>query len=225
MRIERIGRATLYLGDCLDVLPMLGRVDAVVTDPPYGIAHVTTWSSRGNDGMGRIQASWGGTQIAGDETTEARDRAIDGVPNVACFGTWKRPPISDTQAFLVWDKGDAAGMGDLSMPWKPNHEQIYIRGNAWAGKRSSAVLRHSIVTWESQGRSHPHEKPVSLLAELIGKLYANLTVVDPFMGSGTTGVACMNLGRDFIGIEIEPKYFEIACERIDQAQRQGRLFP
>ena len=138
------------------------------------------------------------------------------------FGSWKQAKPAGVHTVLIWDKGDAAGMGDLSIPWKPNHEEIYIIGKGFSGRRGSAVLRHSVITWESQGRSHPHEKPVSLMASLVAKVCGQC-ILDPFMGSGTTGVACMNLGRKFIGIEREPKYFDIACRRIEDAQRQARL--
>ena len=80
-----------------------------------------------------------------------------------------------------------------------------------------------MITWESAGRTHPHEKPIWLIETLLKKAPLGL-VLDPFMGSGTTGVACANLGRKFIGIEIEPKYFDIACERITNAYRQTRMF-
>ena len=74
-----------------------------------------------------------------------------------------------------------------------------------------------------EARSHPHQKPISLVASLLQKLPAAEVILDPFMGSGTTGVACAQLGRKFIGIEIEPKYFDIACRRIEKAQKQGDL--
>lgn len=213
MRIETIGNATLYCADCREVLPTLPKVDAVVTDPPYGIAHSSNYG-----------ASWNGTQIAGDSDTSLRDEvlmALSGVSAVV-FGSWKQAKPAGVHTVLIWDKGDAAGMGDLSIPWKPNHEEIYIIGKGFSGRRGSAVLRHSVITWESQGRSHPHEKPVSLMASLVAKVCGQC-ILDPFMGSGTTGVACMNLGRKFIGIEREPKYFDIACRRIEDAQRQARL--
>lgn len=219
-----IGAATLYRADCLKVLPTLGDVQAMITDPPYGIAHRTTSGGRDDTGRNRAYASWANTEIAGDDSTAARDGAVFGVPNVACFGTWKRPPMDGAQTCLVWDKGPATGMGDLSLPWKPSHELIFIRGKAWTGRRDEGVLRAYSVTWESAGRTHPHEKPVALLAALVNKLPRDLTIVDPFMGSGTTGVAAVAEGRRFVGIEINPDYFAIACERIDQAQRQGRLF-
>ena len=209
-----IGNATLYLGNCIEILPTLPKVDAVITDPPYGIAHS---SSHG--------ASWKNTSIAGDSDTSVRDAAIAGFGVVASFGTWKTPPIADTRGVLVWDKGPAFGMGDLSFPWKPSWELVYIRGQGWIGTRDEGVLRGPVVvSWESHGRVHPHQKPEWIAERLMRKLPNSQTILDPFMGSGTTGVACMNLGRKFIGIEIEPKYYEIACKRIEDAQRQERLF-
>lgn len=217
-----IGDAELWLGDCLEVLPGLGNVDAVVTDPPYGISH------QSNHG-----ASWEKTQIAGDSDTSLRDTVLEQFDNVAAFGTWKTPPIRNTKGCLVFDKGPAFGMGDLQFPWKGSFELIYIRGSIWRGKRDEGVLRgHIQVSWETQfkglgereARSHPHQKPVSLCQELIKKLPNDATILDPFMGSGTTGVACAKLGRKFIGIELERRYFDIACRRIEEAYRQPRLF-
>ena len=221
--IETIGDCTLYLGDCREILPTLGKVDAVVvTDPPYGISHSSNYG-----------ASWERTQIAGDTDISLRDIVLNDFPNVAAFGTWKTPPIKNTRGCLVFDKGPAFGMGDLSFPWKGSFELIYIRGSIWRGPRDEGVLRgHCQVNWETQfkglgereARSHPHQKPVSLLQALINKLPDDFAILDPFMGSGTTGVACAKLRRKFIGIEIEPKYFDIACRRIEEATKQGDLF-
>lgn len=215
MRKEVIGDATLYCGDCLEILPTLGRVDAVVTDPPYGIGHA---SNRG--------ASWQGRQIANDCDVSVRDLVCDWCNDLdlpyAVFGKWTRPK-PPCRACLIWDKG-IAGSGDLSIPWKPNTEEIYINGAGWSGHRGSSILTGpQMLTWETAGRSHPHEKPVWLLAELVRKAPKG-TILDPFMGSGTTGVAALQLGRKFIGIEIDESYFSIACKRIEEAWKQPRLF-
>ena len=211
-----IGRATLYCGDCRDILPMLPRVDAVVTDPPYGISHSS------NHG-----ASWAGTQIASDHSTEARDWVAGwaGQRPAVFFGTWKTPPVADARACVVWSKGPAFGMGDLSLPWKPSFELAYICGKGWAGRRGEGVLTGPVVvSWESAGRVHPHQKPDWLMAHFIERAPDAQVICDPFMGSGTTGVAAVQMGRSFIGCEIDPAYFDIACDRIDKAQRQGSLF-
>jgi DNA modification methylase len=222
-RIERLAEGVeLHLGDCREILPTLGSVDAVVTDPPYGISHSS------NHG-----ASWERTTIEGDNDTSLRDIVLDGFPNVAAFGTWKTPPIRNAKGCLVFDKGPAFGMGDLQFPWKGSFELIYVRGSIWRGKRDEGVLRGYVqVSWETQfrglgereARSHPHQKPVSLCQELIRKLPDSSIILDPFMGSGTTGVAAVKLGRKFVGIEIEPKYFDIACRRISDALARPDLF-
>jgi len=203
-----IGRATLYNADCFDVLPELGPMDALVMDPPYGIGFAT------NRGF----SSWDGTEIANDRNTVARDEALRlaQTKNALVFGSWKMPKPEGTHTVLIWDKGDAAGMGNLAIPWKPNHEEIYVIGSGFKGHRGSAVLRHSIVTWESKGRCHPNAKPISLMRDLVAKVEGR-TILDPFMGSGSTGVACIREGKAFVGIEIDPTHFETACRRIREA--------
>ena len=206
----------LYFGDCLEISPTLVKVDAVITDPPYGINH----SSNGG-------ASWQGISINGDNNTFLRDWVIEQYSNLpmAIFGNWKQKRPDGMKGILIWDKGPASGMGDLSFPWKMSWEEIYIFGNGfWKGYRDEGVLKgHIVVSWESKGRNHPHQKPISLIEHLIRKLPKDYTILDPFMGSGTTGIACINSGRNFIGIEIDPKYFEIAENRIKEAQMQLRL--
>jgi DNA modification methylase len=216
MKIE-IGNATLYLGDCMDILSTLPKVDAVITDPPYGIDYETGYGS----------LDWGDGKIAGDKNTKLRDFVEDFAIGKPClmFGTWRVLRPSGTKMVLVWDKGGALGMGDLSLPWKPGHEEIYVIGRTgYSGVRSSDVLCYPPVqSMAKNGRVHPMQKPVSLMIDLISKTIGE-TILDPFMGSGTTGVAAIQLGRKFIGIEREPKYFDIACKRIEQAVAQGQLF-
>ena len=208
-RIEKIGDCTLYHGDCLEILPTLGRVDACITDPPYG-CNATT-------GRGGVYT---GFAIAGDSSTVARDAIIEALPGgvpMVLFGSPRvsRPSVPHT--LLIWWKGEHTGMGDLSFPWKPDFEEIYIIGKRFSGARTTSVLKHHADT--SSSRKHPTEKPVPLMVELVKKTTAQ-TVLDPFMGSGTTGVACVELGRKFIGIELDEKYFDIACRRIEQAVRK-----
>lgn len=198
---------TIYHGDCREVLPELGPVDVVVTDPPYGYSFTSGWKSTHK---GRL--------IAGDRSTEVRDAALsalDGVP-WAVFGSWRVKPPVGTKTALAWDKGPASGMGDLSLPWKCSWEIIWIGGSGWRGKRDEGVLRgHRVVTWESKGRDHVNMKPTTLMKAILLKA-PNGTVLDPFMGSGTTLVAAKDLGRRATGIEIEERYCEIAAERLSQ---------
>lgn len=199
---------TIYNCDCRDILPSLAKVDLVLTDPPYGLAFAT------NRGF----ATWDKTQIANDGSTELRDWAMaycSTVPQIV-FGSWKIQRPANVRGVLIWDKGPASGMGDLSFPWKPSWEEIYVIGQGFSGDRTEGVLKgFTTVTWESAGRAHPNQKPVSLLKHLIGKTEAQL-ILDPFMGSGTTLRAAKDLGRKAIGIEIEEKYCEIAANRLRQ---------
>jgi DNA modification methylase len=193
---------TIYLGDCREIMPGLPKVDVVVTDPPYGCSATTGWGGR-----------YDGFQIAGDLTTDLRDHLI---AHVSCpwavFGSPRiqRPACS---AVLIWAKGEHTGMGDLTFPWKPDFEEIYVQGRCWSGARTSSVLRYT-ARIDSE-RLHPTEKPTGLLREIIGKAPAG-SILDPFMGSGTTLVAAKELGRKAVGIEIVEKYCEVAARRLEQ---------
>jgi len=215
-RREVIGNAELWLGDCREVLPLLPKVDAVITDPPYGVNY--------SSGMG---GKFKGDSIIGDGCVSVRDAVIEAMGDVRglYFGSWKMPKPAGTKQTIIWEKGDHVGMGDLSLPWRPNTEEVYVLGGGFVGHRGSSVIRFNAPSpnfTPDKQRFHPTEKPVGLMEILLGKTPGQ-TILDPFMGSGTTGVACANLGRAFIGIEREPKYFDIACRRIEDAQRQGRL--
>jgi len=211
-----IGNATLYLADCREVLPTLPKVDAVITDPPYGVSY--------SSGMG---GKFKGESILGDDCVSVRDDVIAAIGEVRglYFGSWKMPKPEGTKQTLVWEKGEHVGMGDLSLPWRPNTEEIYVVGGGFVGHRGSSVIRFNAPSpnfTPDRERFHPTEKPVGLMLILLDKTPGG-TILDPFMGSGTTGVACANLGRSFIGIERESRYFEIACRRIEDSQRQMRL--
>ena len=194
---------TIYCADCRG-LGLFG--DVIVTDPPYGIGYRS-----GQEGV--LPRA-----IVGDEDTSLRDyvlgRWIDSPALV--FGTWRAPRPTQTRMVLIWDKGGALGMGDLSLPWKPGHEEIYVIGSGFAGPRTSDVLCYPPVqAMAANGRTHPHEKPVPLLVELLQKCPIG-TVYDPFVGTGSTLIAAKQLGRRAIGIEIEERYCEIAAQRLSQ---------
>lgn len=206
------GNVTLYLGDCLEILPTLCKVDCVVTDPPYGIAYES----------GREGAI--ARRIDGDKTTEIRDAIIATHYPKAVFATWRCFPPVKPRGVLIWAK-NAGGMGDLSFPWKTDFELIWIYGDGWIGHRGSGILHASTVcSWNTgpTARIHPHEKPVDLLEQIVCKAPGD-TVADPTMGSGTTGVACVRLGRKFIGIELEPRYYDIAKRRIRDELAKSRF--
>jgi DNA modification methylase len=204
------GTVTIYHGDCREILPMLSA-DVLITDPPYGIDYASNQ-------VGRFQ----GQRIANDADVSLRDAVLaDWAGPAAVFGSWKRPRPAATHTILTWDKGEASGMGDLSVPWRPNTEEIYIIGKGWRGHRGSSVIRDtSVVTWSGDGpsgkRLHPNEKPIPLLRQIIEKAPDHPVVLDPFVGSGTTLRAAKDLGRKAIGIEIEERYCEVAARRCAQ---------
>lgn len=208
LRKEVIGNCTLYLGDCLEILPTLDRAGAVVTDPPYGMAYNSGWQSR---------------RIEGDKDTQARDEVIRlcGDTPMLIFGRWDCPRPDEAKMLLTWNKGDWPGMGDLSLPWGPSTEEIYVIGSGFVGnRRQGSVIHVDRLTGETR---HPNEKPVLLMQKLIGWCPEG-SILDPFFGVGTTGVACAKMGRSFIGIEIDEGYFDIACERIRAAHAQPDMF-
>lgn len=218
VREETIGDCRLIQADCLEVLPTLEGVDAVVTDPPYGVRYSSGYATF---------ALWKGDRyIRNDDGITVRDAVAEwsaGRPSLL-FGSWRARRPDKTRMVLIWDKGGALGMGDLSLPWKPDHEEIYVLGKGFVGARDSgSVLRcPPVQSMARNGRKHPTEKPVALMQRLVKKVPG--TVLDPFMGSGTTGVACAKLGRRFIGIEVDSGYYKIACERIREAYRQPDMF-
>ena len=197
---------TLWHGDCLELADLWTVADVLVTDPPYGFAHSSGW-------VGPFQ----NTAIANDDTLAARDAALAawGSRPALVFGSWKMPKPGGTHTVLTWDKGDAAGMGDLSVPWKPNTEEIYVIGKGFRGSRDSSILRAHVVTWASKGREHPNMKPAALMSALISKCPPG-AVADPFAGSGSTLVAAKALGRKAIGVELDERYCEIAARRLSQ---------
>jgi len=193
---------TIYHGDCREIVPQLGRFDAVITDPPYGCSATT---SRGG--------AYSNFSIAGDNNAELRDWLISIIDCPWIMFGSPRVPRPKCNAVLIWAKGEHTGMGDLSFPWKPDFEEIYISGKAFSGRRTSSVLRYNARI--DSGRWHPTEKPIALMAELISKCVAQ-TILDPFAGSGTTGRAAKDLGRKCVLVEREERYCEIAARRMAQ---------
>ncbi len=207
---------TIYHGDCREIMPGI-TADVLVTDPPYGIAYDSGWARDSvNDGGSYVNTDG---HIANDCDASTRDAVLELWPDSApalVFGSIRAPLPDGWKQALVWDKGDAAGMGDLSIPWKPNWELVFVLGSGWRSEnRTSGVLRADNISRLSMGRCHPHMKPVALLREMIRKCPPG-TILDPFMGSGTTLVAAKDLGRKAIGIEIEERYCEIAAKRLSQ---------
>lgn len=212
MRVEQIGDATLYLGDCLEILPTLEPVDAVVTDPPYGIGE----AAGKNASRTRLALAVDyGVDSWDDETVDAAMPLIREVSRQQVVFGGNYYDLPPTSCWLVWDKENGANdFADAELAWTNLDKAVRLKRYMWNG-----MLR---ANNERRG-DHPTQKPIGIMEWAIQHTEAN-SILDPFMGSGTTGVACANLGRKFIGIEIEPKYFDIACERIEAAYAQGRLF-
>jgi len=231
---ETIGDATLYLGDCLEILPTLDKVDAVVTDPPYELSDAGPGKSHYGMSLHKFDSVAYKDIVNGFDMDRLFGLAelICDPFNMFCFCSNKQ--ISKIMGYheakqrstnlLVWHKTNSAPFangvwrGDAEFCIHAKDKGAYFEGNA---KTKEKVTSHPTVSDDR----HPTVKPLPLVEKYI-KIGSDScqTILDPFMGSGTTGVACANLGRKFIGIEIEERYFQIACERITAAQAQGRLF-
>ena len=206
-RIETIAEGvTLYLGDCREILPTLGPVEALVTDPPYGIEG--TWDGGSSNGWGKFSKeakTW-------DKRPNWLSDWIFEQPGqkIVWGGQYFRVPLSGS--WLIWDK--------CVRDFTSGHAEL-----AWTNLGMPVrAFNSSHGQLASEGKLHPTQKPLKLMKWCLGFLIPDLTILDPFMGSGTTGVAAAELGRKFIGIEVDPKYFDIACKRICGALKQHDLF-
>ncbi|QIG68706.1 modification DNA-methylase protein [Rhizobium phage RHph_TM3_3_14B] len=238
MRIERIGDAVLYNGDCLEVMDSLEPVDHVIGDPPY--------EKEAHRSMRRTQKSIK-TGINADLDFEAITEDLrGGVAREAtrlsrgwallfcqaeAVGDWR--DVLETagakyKRSMIWVKPDSTPQLNGQMP-AMGYESMPL---AWCGEGHSrwnaggkrGVYTHLTNQRDRDGR-HPTEKPIPLMRELLQDFTnPGQTILDPFMGSGTTGVACAKMGRKFIGIELDTKYFDVACERITKAYAQGDMF-
>ena len=209
MRVEKIGDATLYLGDCQDILPSLGQVDAVVTDPPYGIGSI--WKGGSSKGWGNAK-----------QQTAKRNEWDKYAPSEQTFLSLMQKSVYQifwggnyyilppSRGWLVWNKPERNfTLSEAELAWTNLEKPIRV----FDYRRSDP------------DRKHPTQKPVALMEWCIQKLPDTAkTILDPFMGSGTTGVACAKLGRSFIGIERDEEYFDIACRRIEEAYKQPDMF-
>lgn len=210
-RIERIGDATLYLGDCRDILPTLGKVDAVVTDPPYGMEFRSNYRLVKHDAIANDAEEWP-LEIA---TTfpVSHSRYV--------FCRWDDlTRVVKPKSLVTWVKNNWS-MGDLEHEHARQTEvALFYPGPShfWPSGRPTDVIEAP----RTGNNFHPTEKPAQLMWAIVR--WTHGTVLDPFMGSGTTGVACAKLSRPFIGIEVNQTYFETALRRIEQAYKQPDLF-
>ena len=207
IREERIGDCRLIQGDCLEVMPSLGPVDAVVTDPPYGIAD--KWKGGKGHGWGKAQQQtekrnkWDAEPLG-----EGEIAAILRAAKHCVIWGGNYFPLPQSRCWLVWNKPERNfTLAEAELAWT----------------NLDAVVRVIDAPRSEPDRIHPTQKPVRVMEFSIQKTKAQ-TILDPFMGSGTTLVACAKLGRKGIGIEIDPDYFDIACKRVEEAYRQPDLF-
>ena len=211
-----VGNATLYRGDCLDLLPGLQNVDADVTDPPYGILNL---AGEGSTAAVRKSPRQQGSGTLKNRLLNTSDVRWDVAPPPEFFdllresSTWQIIwggnyfPLPPARGYLVWDK---------EQPW-PNFSQAEL---AWTNLSRPAALFRESATRGTPNKQHPTQKPLSLMAWCLSLLPRVSVVRDVFMGSGTTGVAAIQAGLQFVGVEKDPEYFDIACRRIEQAQAQ-----
>ncbi len=219
MRVEHIADGvTVYLGDCREILPTLPQSDAVVTDPPYGNDYGRAGGFSASHGWhnNREKVEWDRDR----PTKELFDLILKtGRVQIIWGGNYFTDYLPPTMQWLVWDKVQREfSLADCELAWcsqrKASRVFSYARGNesGFAPRGADAP------------NSHPTQKPVMLMKWCLERIPECTHICDPFMGSGTTGVACIRLGRQFTGIEIEEKYFETACRRLVEATKQGDLF-
>lgn len=203
-----IGDATLYLGDCMDILPTLDKVDAVITDPPYGMGDKLFGS--GSSRWAKLHNERGGFSWDQEAPSVVLDLPAMAAKAIIWGGNFFSLPPS--RAWLVWNK-------------IVRNFSTSVCELAWTSlDRPINAFDYSHGQLATEGKHHPTQKPLPLMKWCIEQCGDVQTILDPFMGSGTTGVAAIQMGRKFIGIEREPRYFDIACERISNAQKQQTLF-
>jgi site-specific DNA-methyltransferase (adenine-specific)/modification methylase len=235
-RTETIGDATLYLGDCREILPTLGPVDAVVTDPPYGQRlKVNTFHAGGTRDKAVPQRNGKSLKVrpkihkpvAGDDRPFEPAHILGLAPLAIIWGAHKFADRLPRGSWIVWDKvpnGKVRDQGDGEAAWCSQPDRpLRIHRLLWDGLCVGAGARHEVTA--GQQRLHPTQKPEALMVWTLQQLpIGSGVILDPYMGSGSTGVAAAKLGLGFIGIELDPDYFDIACRRIEAAHRQPRLF-
>jgi DNA modification methylase len=217
-----IGNQLLLQGDCMEIMPALGKVDAVVTDPPYGIGESAGKAKTRTSGLtSKVRNPQIYRRDYGDKNwdDQTADEAVDMARSIAqhsiIFGGnyYHLPP---TSCWLIWDKlNGATDFADCEMAWTNLPKAV---------RRIQLLWNGCMRTERHIARQHPTQKPVALMEWCLGFLPNAQTILDPFMGSGTTLVACAKLGRHGIGIEFDPDYFEIACKRVREAYAQPDMF-
>lgn len=208
MRIERIGDAVLYNGDCLEVMATLDGYEAIITDPPYGIG--MDGGNVGYKGFNDFEKKNWDTEVPVDAIAFILSK---GLPTIMWGGNYFNVPPS--RCWLIWDKG--AGFkgrtyAEAELAWTSIDANVRI------------FARDPLARGDYKGKANPTQKPTPLMKWCIGHVSPAKIILDPFMGSGSTGVAAVEMGQPFVGIERDPGYFDVACERIRKAYDQGDMF-
>lgn len=220
VREERIGDCRLYQGDCLAIMPTLGRVDACVTDPPYGVNMDRGVRGGGFDGFGRGVKRTPKSYAGGWDRDRPAPEVFAAILAAADIhliwgGQFFADLLPPQGKWLFWDKCQTMpSFGDGELAWTS------LAGDAVKQFTYNGSGLHA----KEKDRVHPTQKPVALMEWCLRFLPNAQTILDPFMGSGTTLVACAKMGRKGIGIELDPEYFDIACRRVEAAYAQPDLF-
>jgi len=221
-RIEHLAEGvTLYLGDCREILPTLSHFDAVVTDPPYGISFSHCGNDRTGIGRGKYATKFSNVLIEGDSESFDPQPLLSLAETVILWGgnhfANRLPPSA---SWFIWDKRAAShhtnDFADCEMAWTNRKGVARVFRHQWDGMMKASE--------RGKPRCHPTQKPVELMTWCLQKIPGAKTIIDPYMGSGTTGVAAAMDGFRFTGIEIDPGYFETACRRVSDALSRPSLF-
>ncbi len=222
-----IGDCRLLLGDCLAIMPTLGKVDCVVTDPPWG-SHTATNAQRFTRAASPYWKNVDTSKVTAHKKIIGDNKEFDPRPfvvksTILWGANWFARHLPPSGGWLIWDKRKGVEelaekgwpLGEAELAWTNLCNSTRVFRNLWSG-----LLRSS----EKGEFYHPTQKPIALMEWCLQRVDHQFAVFDPFMGSGTTGVACVKMGRRFIGIEIDEDYFDIACKRIREAYAQPDFF-
>lgn len=219
-RVEVIGECELYLGNCMEIMPTLEGIENVVSDPPYGIAFAHGGNDNSGIGRGRYATKFAKVKIEGDDEPFDPSHLLAFNSVILWGGNHFADKLPASSSWLVWDKRAASGhtndFADCEIAWTNCKGVARVFRHHWDG-----MMRASE---RGAPRVHPTQKPIELMRWCLKFVSGGGAVLDPYMGSGSTGIACAERGRRFVGIEINERYFDVACERIRKAYQQGDIF-
>lgn len=218
-----IGNAKLYLGDCREVLPTVAP-GAIVCDPQYGMNYRSGYnSSRREESLQYVRTDGNFKPIHGDnEPFDPSHLLTVGVPTILWGANYYCDKVPPGRKWLIWDKlagkTPVPSSSDVELAWTSEKGPSRSFTHLWRG-----IMRAGPENVANGGKLHPNQKPAALMRWAIEQLRFDGPVFDGYMGSASTGVACFELGIPYIGVEIDPEHFEVACRRLDDLHRQGRL--